>query len=162
MVCIRQSLLGARRTALALAWMALAVTTTGALATERIIADPNQQLALFGYDPVAYLADGRARVGLEVYEVLYEDLVWRFASSGNMEAFRSAPDKFVPAFGGYDAFMVGRGATTPGHPEVFAIVGERVLLFRDPPARYAFGLEQDYALNRAEEMWPEVRRTLAP
>ncbi|MEM6711992.1 MAG: YHS domain-containing (seleno)protein [Pseudomonadota bacterium] len=142
--------------------LACAFVSVGALATERIIADPNQQLALFGYDPVAYLADGRARVGAERYEVLYEDLVWRFANEGNLESFLEAPDTFVPAFGGYDAFMIGRGSATPGNPEIFVVVGTRVLLFRDEPARFAFNLEPEFLLARSDEIWPDVRLTLAP
>ena len=145
-----------------MASLAQAMAPSSALANERIISDPEYQLALYGYDPVSFLADGQPRLGLPAHEFLYERLVWRFANEGNLQAFAQDPQRFVPAFGGHDALMMARGAPTPGHPLHYLVSGTRVLLFHNPAARYAFLLEPQDLLTRADARWPAIRETLAP
>lgn len=132
------------------------------MANERIISDPSDRVALFGFDPVAYLADGEAREGLPDFELVRDRLVWRFANAGNMEAFVQDPERFVPAYGGHGALMVSRGAVAIGHPAVWLAVGGRVFLFRDQASRYAFLLEAAALIDLADAAWPDVRDTLAP
>ncbi len=141
---------------------ALVAPITVAVANERIISDPSDRIALFGFDPVAYLADGEARPGLPDFELVRDRLVWRFANEGNMEAFVRDPERFVPAYGGHGALMVSRGAAAIGHPTVWLAVGGRVFLFRDQASRYAFLLEADALIDQADAAWPDVRDTLAP
>lgn len=131
-------------------------------ANERIISDPNHLLALFGYDPVAYLADGEPRLGTSEFEVIYGRLVWRFANEGNMQAFADDPQRFVPAYGGHDALMVSRGAAAVGQPTVWWALGGRVFLFRNAASRYAFLLEAAAQIRLADTAWPQVRETLSP
>lgn len=131
-------------------------------ANERILSNPNFQLALHGYDPVAYTADGEARVGLESHELLFRGLVWRFANAGNRMAFEAEPDRYVPAYGGYCALAAAEGIAAAAQPDVFADLGGRVFLFRSPAARYAFLLEAETLMLRADTVWPDVIRTLSP
>lgn len=133
-----------------------------AQASERIISDPDYQVALFGYDPVAYLADGGPRLGLVDHEILHLGLVWRFANEGNLAAFLGDPERYVPAYGGHGAFMMARGTVASGHPEVSLVLGNRVFLFSDAAARYAFLLEADRLQRLADANWPDIERTLAP
>lgn len=132
------------------------------LANERILSNPRFQLALHGYDPVAYSADDAARVGLESHELLYQGLVWRFANEGNKVAFEAEPERYIPAYGGYCALAAAEGAATAAQPEIFAAIGARVFLFRSPAARYAFLLEAENAIRQADVQWPDVVRTLSP
>lgn len=140
----------------------LAAATSQAQANERILSDPTHLLALFGYDPVAYLADGQPRLGLPDYELRYARLVWRFANKGNMEAFAADPERFIPAYGGHGALKMSRGVAAPGHPTVWLAVGPRVFLFSDAPSRFAFLLEVDILIDQADTAWPDVRDTLSP
>ena len=133
-----------------------------AKASERIVSDPDYQLALFGYDPVAYLADGGPRLGSADYELIYRDLVWRFANEGNLAAFVEDPKRYVPAYGGHGALMMARGAVSDGHPEVSVVLDNRVFLFSDAAARYAFLLEAARLLALADANWFEIERSLAP
>lgn len=131
-------------------------------ANERILSNPNFQLALHGYDPVAYTADGIARVGLENHELLYEGLVWRFANEGNRIAFEAEPDSYIPAYGGHCALAAAEGIAAAAQPDIFATAGSRVFLFRSPAARYAFLLEAETLTARADALWLDVIRTLSP
>ena len=157
---------GGRLALLAFAVLALAPShlpmISHAAANERIISEPNSQLALFGYDAVAYSADGEPRVGLAEHEVIYAGLVWRFANEGNRQAFVQEPARFVPAYGGHSALMVARGATADGHPEISLVLGGRVFLFHSIAARYAFLLEAERNLSLADANWPDLEQQLSP
>lgn len=142
--------------------VAAGILSAPVLANERILSDPNFQLALHGYDPVAYSADGAARMGQESHELLYQRLVWRFANEGNKLAFEAAPESYIPAYGGYCALAAADALAAAAQPDIFATVGGRVFLFRSPAARYAFLLEAETLITRADSMWPDVVRTLSP
>ena len=82
--------------------------------------------------------------------------------------FLANPTKYVPAHGGWCALMMGgSGRRTPGHPESFAIVDDRLLLFwsGDRPETKGMGLanwasktggdledERDW-VRKADEAW---------
>ncbi len=132
------------------------------LASERIVSHPAHQLALFGYDPVAYFADGQARLGSRAYETLYQRLVWRFANEGNYRSFLADPDRFIPAYGGHGAFSLSYGAVSIGHPEIWIGLGGRIFFFRDIAARYAFLLEAENLVSEADRHWDGVVETLSP
>jgi hypothetical protein len=132
-----------------------------AAVTERIVADRHSGLAIDGFDPVAYFADGEAREGLPEHEHAYGGLVWRFRNEGNRAAFAAHPHVYLPCFGGYDPVGVARGVAAPGHPMVFAIAGDRVCLFYSEAAREKFLNGADRVMAAAENRWPQVSATLA-
>ncbi|MFK7791197.1 MAG: YHS domain-containing (seleno)protein [Devosiaceae bacterium] len=150
------------RAAVAAFFSAALLLPSGVTGSERIVSNPDFQLALFGYDPVAYFADGEAREGTAEYEVLHENLAWRFASAGNLEAFLAEPSLFLPAFGGHGALFVARGTATPGHPEIWVSLGGRVFFFKNVASRYAFLLEAERMIVDADANWALLRETLAP
>ncbi len=129
-------------------------------AGEQVVIHDQAGIALFGFDPVAYFAEGRAIGGSARHEIIHEGLVWRFASAANRAAFERAPHVYMPAFGGYDPTGVAAGRAVDTRPEHFAIVNERLHLFRTREARQqATGNPELLAV--ANERWPQVQRLLA-
>lgn len=128
--------------------------------SERILVDPMTGLALGGYDPVAYFADGKARPGKPQYELPLQGAVWRFANEGNLEAFRLAPKVYMPQFGGHDALSVSRGYPAQGSPLVWAIHGDRLYFFSSPVSRAAWLQSPDGLIAAALHLWPEIEETL--
>lgn len=122
--------------------------------------DLRSGLALNGFDPVAYRAEGRATPGQADYELVHEGAVWRFASAANREAFRDAPAVYEPAFAGFDPTGVAAGVAVDTDPRLFAIVGTRLFLFRTPENRRSF-VENAALQVRAEGNWAEVYRVIA-
>jgi hypothetical protein len=88
--------------------------------------------------------------------------VWRFRNPGNLAAFVQNPATYMPRFGGYDPLGVARGVATPGHPDLWLIVGDSLYLFHDKTTRDAFAADPDAARAAAEAKWPEVARSLIP
>jgi len=131
-------------------------------ATERIVTDWHSGLALYGFDPVAYFTDATASVGKPDLEYTYEGAVWRFCNPGNRAAFIDRPDVYMPMFGGYDPIAVGRGVPSPGHPQLWLIVGERLFLFHDIGSRAAFATDSAQLIADAQAKWSTIMKELVP
>ena len=134
----------------------------GAATTERIVANPHTGLAIDGYDPVAYFTDAAAKLGLSEFELRHAGVTWRFRNVGNRAAFVANPNVFMPRFGGYDPTAIARGASAPGHPELWIIAENRLYLFYSTAARDTFKAAPDSIIEEAERVWPTVRHTLTP
>jgi len=63
-------------------------------------------LAIHGYDPVAYFTKGKATKGIGKYSATHEGAIYNFSSKTNRDKFKSNPEKFAPQFGGYCAMGV--------------------------------------------------------
>ena len=133
-----------------------------AATTERVVSDPASGLAIGGFDSVAYFTDAAPRLGNSDFELSFAGVVWRFRNEGNRAAFIANPDVYMPRFGGYDPVAVARGASAPGHAELWAIAGERLYLFYSAAARDAFAGDPGSAIGAAERVWPAVLRKLPP
>jgi hypothetical protein len=117
-------------------------------------------LAISGFDPVAYFTDGKPKLGRPDMELSQDGAVWRFRNEGNRAAFSDHPEVYIPRFGGYDPVAVARGASVPGHPLFWIVVGGRLYLFYDAKAHSAFVAEPGRIIEAAERKWPAVARTI--
>ena len=133
-----------------------------AATTERVVADPSSGLAIGGFDPVAYFTDAMPRLGNSDFELSFAGVVWRFRNEGNRAAFVANPEVYMPRFGGYDPIAVARGASAPGHAELWTIAEDRLYLFYSGEPRDAFAGNPSAAIYAAERGWPAVLRTLSP
>lgn len=165
----------ARHAALLALMIAIAVAIATATATTPSLAaagflrwhwniDDNR-LAIQGFDPVAYTADGKARIGDSKWETEHEGIRYRFASADNRRAFAADPEKYLPRFGGWCAFGLGLDSATvglanrriPADPESFEIIDGRVVLFSRGPGwdarkRWRNG-DPTKQLERADAFW---------
>jgi YHS domain-containing protein len=88
-----------------------------------------RNLALEGYDPVSYF-DGKPLEGKPEIKTTHHGVVYQFATQANLAKFRTAPDKYEPAYGGWCAFAMGEsGDKVKVDPETFKIVGGKLYLF---------------------------------
>lgn len=133
-----------------------------AATTELIVVDHNSGLAIYGFDPVAYFTDSKAKTGNEDLEFNYAGAVWRFSNEGNRAAFQKDPDVYMPQFGGYDPVAVSEGVARPGHPKFFAIHNQRLFLFYSAEAKQAFEGDPDGKAMPADANWSAVSKTLGP
>lgn len=89
-----------------------------------------QDIAIDGYSPVSYFTEGKAQKGLEDFALNHEGVEYWFTDAAQRSVFEANPKKYLPAHGGWCTLMMaGSGRRTPGHPESFAIVDDRLMLF---------------------------------
>ncbi len=147
---------------LAAAGIFLAIAAAPVRATaEPVAVNPNTGLAISGFDPVAYFADRKPRIGRADLELRVDGVVWRFANAGDRAAFKDHPEVYAPRFGGYDPVALARGASVAGHPMYWAVSGERLYLFYDAAARAAFLADPGRYIEAATRKWPALQRTIA-
>ncbi|MEL6329826.1 MAG: YHS domain-containing (seleno)protein [Planctomycetota bacterium] len=133
--------------------LAMAVSTTGlAAAAGAVLLEPptaselaakprdtgkyeigKNKLAIGGYDPVAYFPEGGAKPakGKKSITLEHRGVKYRFASESNLELFKSNPNKYEPAYGGWCAYAAAKETYTEPNPKRFKIQGGRLLLFYD-------------------------------
>ena len=85
-------------------------------------------LALEGYDPVSYFANGPVE-GKKSITATHQGATYRFATSANRDKFKAAPDKYAPAYGGWCAWAVYEGSLYKVDPKAYRIADGRLLLF---------------------------------
>jgi len=90
---------------------------------------PSSGLALEGYCPVSYFADGEARRGSAEYTSTYKGVDYHFASAKRKRAFDVDPERYIPAYGGWCAFGMAVEDKFPIDPTAFKIVDGRLMVF---------------------------------
>jgi len=91
----------------------------------------NENLALSGYDTVAYFKEGKAVKGSAAYSVEWEGAVWRFYSKTNLKLFKNDPHHYAPQFGGYCSYALSNHKTVSCNPRAFMIYEGKLYVLRN-------------------------------
>jgi hypothetical protein len=110
-------------------------------------------VAIGGYDPVAYHVAGRAMQGDPAIRHEWHDAVWQFSSAENRARFMSEPDRYAPRFGGYCAGGVSLGRLSEIDPEEWVIVDGQLFLGGSSGATAYLMEAPGERIAAAEENW---------
>lgn len=117
-------------------------------------------IAIKGYDPVAYLTQNKAVKGKKELAVSFQGIVYYFSSAQNKEAFKAAPAKYEPEYGGWCAYAMGNsGEKVSIDPETFKIINGKLYLFYN---RFFSNTLKDWNKNEAtlkknaDLNWPKL------
>lgn len=114
-------------------------------------------VAIKGYDPVAYHAEGKPVKGSKGYELQWKDAKWRFASAENKLLFEADPDKYAPQYGGYCAWAVSRGYTAGVDPkDAWRIVDDKLYLNYSPKVKKQWEEDIPGNIKKGDANWPDV------
>jgi YHS domain-containing protein len=90
----------------------------------------SDNLALEGYDPVAYFKEKKAVEGKPAITADHQGVTYRFATTANKNLFVSSPSSYIPQYGGWCAYAMGaKGEKVGVDPETFKIVDGKLYLF---------------------------------
>ena len=113
-------------------------------------------LAIRGYDPVAYFTEGKAVKGDRDFTLGWQGADWRFASDENRSLFAADPEKYAPQYGGYCAWAVSRNYTASTDPDAFTIVGDKLYLNYSRRVMRQWLEDRDANIESADGNWPAV------
>jgi YHS domain-containing protein len=113
-------------------------------------------LAVGGYDAVAYFEDGAPVKGAKEFAFEYEGATWLFSSAENLEQFKEDPDAYAPQYGGYCAWAVAQGYTAPGNPKNWTVRGGKLYLNYDSSVQAKWLKDPDGFIAKADANWPAV------
>ena len=87
-------------------------------------------IAIEGYDVVAYFADYQALRGNKSFATQHDGTTYYFTSQAHLDAFKANPGKYLPEYGGYCAFaMAKHNMKVPVDPSDFQIADGKLYLF---------------------------------
>ena len=90
----------------------------------------DHQLALEGYDPVAYFMQNKAVEGKKEINATIDGVRYYFSSASTKEIFIKDPKKYEAQYGGWCAYAMGStGEKVEVDPETFKIINGKLYLF---------------------------------
>jgi hypothetical protein len=113
-------------------------------------------LAIEGYDAVAFFTDGKAVEGRADYTTEWQDANWRFASAQHRDLFEADPAHYAPQYGGYCAFAVAKGKTVGIDPEAWQIVDDKLYLQYSKKVQKQWQEDIPGFIAQADENWPRL------
>jgi YHS domain-containing protein len=113
-------------------------------------------VAVGGYDPVAYFTEGRPVRGTTQHRTTHQGYEYRFASAEHLAAFRSNPSRYLPQYGGYCAWAVAQGYTAAGNPQHWRIVDDRLYLNYNGEIQQRWLRDIPGFIRSANANWPGV------
>jgi len=135
--------------------VALVLATAGA-------ADPGPRInavagvAVGGYDPVAYFAEGRAVAGDAKIALRWRGVRWHFSTPAHRAAFEADPRAYLPQFGGFCALAMSEGRAVPANPENWVILEGRLYLTETPVGKSRLDANPSMLVARARSNWSGV------
>lgn len=117
-------------------------------------------VAIKGYDPVAYFTEQRAVKGSEDFSYDWLGARWIFSSEKHKAMFAENPVTYAPQYGGHCADGVAYGdLTTNIDPHAWRVIDGKLYLNYDQGA--AAEIEEIAGqLEKSEANWPEIRARL--
>jgi YHS domain-containing protein len=113
-------------------------------------------IALQGYDLLSYL-EKRPEKGKREFSAEHGDVTWLFASEDHRTTFRRDPERYLPAYGGFCAYSVGRGYPATADPRVYSLERGKLYLFFDRAVQTVWEQDQGSIL-KADHNWPTLHR----
>jgi YHS domain-containing protein len=113
-------------------------------------------LALEGYDTVAYFDQQKPVKGKSEFSYKYKDAMWQFSSQENLDKFIAMPRKYAPQYGGYCAWLVANGDTAKGDPKYWSIENGKLYLNYDADIQEKWLADKPGFIIKGDAMWPSV------
>jgi YHS domain-containing protein len=114
-------------------------------------------VAIEGYDTVAYFTDGKATKGSEEYSYEWLGASWQFANDEHRKLFEADPISYAPQFGGICAEgLAFEEMTVNIEPEAWQIIDGKLYL----TAGAHFSDNYKALLPGAEKNWPAAEAEL--
>jgi YHS domain-containing protein len=115
-------------------------------------------VALQGYDPVAYFESAKAIEGNKEIKSEYNGAIYHFSSESNKTLFLKNPSKYEPQFGGFCAYGMSQGYKAPIQPEAFTIVDGKLYLNYNLKVKEMWSKEQTARIEKAILNWENIQK----
>jgi len=133
---------------------------TSVFASNDTETDANQVI-LAGHDAVAYFTQGKPVLGSSEFTSVYNDAIYRFSTSGNRDLFKSNPEKYAPAYGGFCAFGATFGKKFEIDGKAFEVVDGKLYVNKNLEVYAAWKKDIPKHLDQANKQWPKIKNVAA-
>jgi len=119
-------------------------------------ADSND-VALHGYDTVAYFTESKPVKGSEKYSATYKNAIYHFSSEENRDLFRGNPVKYAPQFGGYCAMGAALEKKLDVDPSAWTIVKGKLYMNLNLAVKKKWSEDLSGNIATARTNWAEIK-----
>lgn len=115
-------------------------------------------LAIDGYDPVAYFTEMKPVKGSQEFRSDFEGSTFQFVSAAHRDIFALNPAKYAPQYGGYCAYGTAKGYKATIDPAAFMVVHDKLDLNYSETVRSWWLSDIPGNVQKADANWPEVQK----
>ena len=127
-----------------------------AFAIDEIYTPLFSNVAVKGYDTVAYFTQNKPVKGKKAHTLKHKGATWRFSTAENKALFEANPEKYAPQYGGYCAYAVAQNTTASIEPELFTIVDGKLYLNYSKKINTKWQADMAEYIQDADKKWPGV------
>lgn len=127
-----------------------------ALAGEQVFTGDEGNVAVNGYDVVAYFTEGEPMQGSAEHSMQWRGAEWHFASADHLEKFRENPERYAPAYGGYCAYGAAKGKALASSPHFWNIKDGRLFLNLNEKVHGLWNQDPEKHIQEGDRNWPNV------
>ncbi len=110
-------------------------------------------VAIDGYDPVAYFVDARATKGSAEFTHQWAGANWHFVSAANRDLFAAEPAKYAPQYGGFCTNSAAVGRDAPVDPNAWTIWQGKLYLSFSQQHSARFAQDPERFVRAADRNW---------
>ena len=120
----------------------------------------NKNIAIGGYDLVAYFTQNKAIEGNKKYTVSDQGIIYYFSLENNKRLFLKTPSNYEPQYGGWCAYAMGaKGTKVEIDPETFKIKDGKLFLFYHKlftNTLLSWNKDEDNLNREADKNWKSI------
>jgi YHS domain-containing protein len=120
-----------------------------------VTGESGERLMLKGHDVVSYFTENKHAMGSSQNITSYKGVTFHFASAANKKLFDTAPEKYLPQYGGYCSNGIVYGIPWGGDGDTWAMVNGKLYIFGGAGSRDAFLLDGPGNILLADKYWKE-------
>ncbi|MDA7746464.1 YHS domain-containing protein [Psychromonas sp.] len=117
----------------------------------------DNDLAIQGYDTVAYFTKGAPTKGSDEYTAAYNGAIYQFASAENRDLFKASPSKYAPQYGGFCAMGVALNQKFDTDPTAWHISGDKLYLNLNKDVQKKWLTDVPGFLDTSEGNWTSIK-----
>ncbi len=114
------------------------------------------EVAVQGYDPVAYFTVGQPVKGDEAFEIEWNGAKFRFASAENRDLFIDDPSAYAPQYGGYCAWAIAQGKFAKGNAKHWSVVDGKLYLNFNKGIQKKWNADVPGFIEKGDTIWPTL------
>ena len=134
---------------------ALMLLSVSAFAGEVVNVAGASNVAVSGFDTVAFFTDSKPMGGLPSITAEHKGAIYFFANEEHKALFVANPEKYVPQFGGHCAYGVALNHLLPVQiPPTWQIRDGKLYFNLNPDIRVKFDADFEGNVAKARKNWP--------
>ncbi|MCV2403145.1 YHS domain-containing protein [Marinomonas sp. C2222] len=121
----------------------------------------SKNVAIKGYDTVAYFTMEKPVKGSKEFTATYKGATYYFASAENRDLFNADKTKYLPQYGGFCAMGVAFGQKVNIDPKAWKIVDGKLYLNNSKSVQKRWLKDVPGNIQTAEQKWPTIQHLTA-